>query len=136
MPFRRSGTRSTALRASIRTRPERAAWQFLLDENVDPKVATYLAKENLDAVHVRDTLGQGADDEADVLPYAREKARIVVTSDVTDFGALPREAHAGIILLYDDTMPAYRVASALITMVDTYPSREAFTGLEELDAWL
>jgi len=110
-------------------------WRFLLDENIDPKVATYLDKEDLFAVHVRDTLGQGADDEDDVLPYAREHALIVVTSDVTDFGDRPSEDHAGVILLYDDTMPAYRVASALITMVDAYPNRDAFTGREELDAW-
>jgi len=112
-----------------------AAWQFLLDENIDPKVATYLEKEELDAEHVRDTLGQGADDEDDVLPYAREHDRVIVTSDVKDFGALPSDAHAGVVLLYDDTMPAYRVASALIRMVDTYPSRNEFAGREELDAW-
>lgn len=110
-------------------------WRFLLDENVDPKVATYLDKEDLFAVHVRDTVGQGADDEDDVLPYAREHDLTIVTSDVTDFGALPNEAGAGVVLLYDDTMPAYRVASALIAMVDAYPSREAFAGREELDAW-
>ena len=101
-----------------------------------PESSHISRQRKLDAVHVRDTLGQGADDEADVLTYARDKDRIVVTSDVKDFGSLPREAHAGIILLYDDTMPAYRVAAALITMVDTYPSREAFEGREELDAWL
>ena len=112
-----------------------AAWRFLLDENVDPKVATYLEKEDLFAVHVRDSLGQGADDEADVLPYARDNDLVIVTSDVKDFGALPAEAHAGIVLLYDDTMPAYRVAAALITMVDTYPGRDEFAGREELDAW-
>ncbi|MFC7249420.1 DUF5615 family PIN-like protein [Halomicroarcula sp. GCM10025324] len=111
-------------------------WVFLLDENIDPKVATYLEKEALDATHVRDTLGQGADDEADVLPYAREQDRIIVTSDVNDFGALPSDSHAGIILLYDDTMPAYRVAAALIALVDAYPDRDAFTGREELDAWV
>jgi len=113
-----------------------SAWRFLLDENIDPKVATYLDKEDLFAVHVRDTVGQGADDEEDVLPYAREQDLIIVTSDVKDFGALPSELHAGIILLYDDTMPAYRVASALITMVDTYSNREEFAGREELDAWV
>ncbi len=52
-----------------------------------------------------------------------------------DFGTLPSGTHAGIVLLYDDTMPAYRVASALIQMVDTYPSQDEFTGREELDAW-
>ena len=113
-----------------------AEWQFLLDENIDPKVATYLGKEDLFAVHVRDTVGQGADDEDDVLPYAREHGLIIVTSDVKDFGALPNEAHAGVVLLYDDTMPAYRVASALITMVDAYPGRDAFAGREELDSWV
>jgi predicted nuclease of predicted toxin-antitoxin system len=112
-----------------------SGWRFLLDENIDPKVATYLEKDDLIAVHVRDVLGQGADDEDDVLPYAREHSLIVLTSDVKDFGALPRKDHSGVILLYDDAMPAYRVASALITMVDAYPSREAFTGREELDAW-
>lgn len=110
-------------------------WRFLLDENIDPKVATYLDKEDLFAVHVRDTVGQGAGDENDILPYAREHELIVVTSDVKDFGGLSTEAHAGIIILYNDTMPAYRVAAALISMVDTYPSRDAFTGREELDAW-
>jgi predicted nuclease of predicted toxin-antitoxin system len=110
-------------------------WRFLLDENIDPKVANYLEKENLFAVHVRDTVGQGADDEDDVLPFARENDLVVVTSDVKDFGALSAEAHTGVVLLYDDTMPAYQVASALLTMVDTYPSRTAFAGREELDAW-
>lgn len=110
-------------------------WRFLLDENIDPKVATYLEKEGLHTEHVRDTLGQGADDEDDILPYARDHGLIVVTSDLKDFGDLSGEDHAGVILLYDDTMPAYRVASALISMVDTYPDREAFAGREELDAW-
>ena len=38
-------------------------------------------------------------------------------------------------LLYDDTMPAYRVASALIALVEAYPDRHAFPGVEDLDAW-
>ena len=71
-----------------------------------------------------------------MLPYAREHDRIVVTSDVSDFGGLPTDAHAGVVLLYDDTMPAYRVASGLIAMVDAYPDRDAFGGREELDAWV
>ena len=59
----------------------------------------------------------------------------MVTSDVTDFGDIPLEDHAGLILLYDDTMPAYRVASALIDLIEAYPDRDAFPGVEELDAW-
>lgn len=109
-------------------------WRFLLDENIDPKTATYLQKEEILAEHVRDALWQGADDDGDVLPYAQEHDLIVVTSDVTDFSNLS-DAHAGIVLLYDDTMSAYRVASALIAMVDAYPDRDAFAGREELDPW-
>lgn len=110
-------------------------WRFLLDENVDPKTATYLRKEDVFADHVRDTLGQGADDEDDILPYAREHDLVVVTSDVADFSDLPSEAHQGIVILHDDTMPAYRVASALLAMIDDYPSRDEFAGREELDKW-
>jgi hypothetical protein len=110
-------------------------WRFLLDENIDPKTATYLRKEGLRAEHVRDALRLGADDEDEVLPYAREHDLVVVTNDVTEFGSLPEDAHAGLVIFYDDTMPAYRVASALVAMVDAYPGREAFAGREELDPW-
>lgn len=115
--------------------PEGDEWRFLLDENIDPKTATYLGKEGLHAEHVRDALWLGADDEDDILPYAREQDLVVVTSDVKDFGGLAEDAHAGLVILYDDTMPAYRVASALVAMVHAYPGREAFTGREELDPW-
>jgi len=113
-----------------------SGWRFLLDENVDPKTATYLEKEDISAEHVRDALWQGADDEADVLPYAREHDLIVVTSDVSDFGGLPLDDHAGLVLLYDDTTPAYRIAAALSSMIDAYLDRKAFGGREELDSWL
>lgn len=113
-----------------------SAWRFLLDENVDPKVATYLSKEDVYAEHVREVLGQGADDEADILPYVREHDLVVVTSDVTDFAPLPADDHAGVVLLHDDTMAAYRVASGLLSLVDTYPDRDAFGGREILDAWV
>lgn len=114
-----------------------AEWQFFLDENIDPKVATYLAKADVAAKHVRDALGQGADD-TEVREYALDHDLVVVTSDVNDFGTLPTEdsGSAGVVLLYDDTMPAYRVASALIAMIDAYPSRDAFAGQEALDAWV
>ncbi|NHN47988.1 DUF5615 family PIN-like protein [Halostella sp. JP-L12] len=85
--------------------------------------------------HIRGELGRGADDETDILPYAREQDLIIVTSDVTDFGPVPSEAHAGIVLLYDDAMPAYRVASGLLAMVDAYGNRAEFGGREELDPW-
>ncbi len=99
-------------------------------------MATYLEKADLKAVHVRDALEPGADDEADILPHARQNDFIIVTSDVTDFGDLSTDSHAGVVLLFDDTMPAYRVASALISMVEAYPGRDSFGGREELDPWV
>ena len=110
-------------------------WRFLLDENIDPKTATYLEKEGIHAEHVRDSLWQGADDREDILPYAREHELIVVTSDVKDFGRSPSDANASVVLLYDDTMPAYQVAAGLITMTDAYQNRAAFGRREELDTW-
>ena len=56
-------------------------WRFLLDENVDPKTATYLQKAEVDADHVRDTLGQGADDEAEVHALCRNGSVRTATSD-------------------------------------------------------
>lgn len=111
-------------------------WRFLLDENVDPKAETYLSKADVYAEHVCDALWPGAEDEADVLPYARNENLIVVTSDVTDFGALPVDAHSGLVLLHDDTMQAYSVASGLLTMIEAYPSRSEFEGKEVLDDWV
>jgi len=113
-----------------------AGWRFLLDENVDPKVARYLEKEGLSAEHVRGALGQGADDADDVLPYARERDSIVVTSDVSDFASLPDTVHVGVILLYDDTLSAYQVSSGLLELVETYSERSSFSGTEVLDEWV
>jgi len=110
-------------------------WRFFLDENIDPKVATYLDKENVSADHVRDTLGTGADDD-EIFLYAREHDWIVVTSDVTDFAPLCPETYPGIILLYDDTMPAYDIATGLLAMVETYPDRDEFSGREIVDTWI
>ena len=110
-------------------------WRFLLDENIDPKTVTYLRKEGVDVEHVRDTLGAGADDEGDILPYVRETDRIIVTSDVSDFGAFASDAHAGVVLLYDDTMAAYSVAAGLLAMIEAYGSRGQFDGRERLDPW-
>lgn len=115
--------------------PETSEWAFLLDENVDPKTATYLRKEGVDAEHVRDALWLGADDETDILPYARDSDRIVVTSDLSDFGDVAVADGPGIVLLYDDAMPAYEIAGALLSMVDAYETREAFLGREQLDDW-
>ena len=59
-----------------------------------------------------------------------------MTSDVADFSRLPSDVHSGLVLLYDDTTPAYQVAAGLITMTDAYQDRDSFGGREELDPWI
>lgn len=110
-------------------------WRFLLDENVDPATVDQLDAAAVDIEHVRDVLGKGADDRGDILPYAVETGRIVVTSDVTDFAGLPADAHAGLVLLYDDAMPAHRIVTALTAMIEAYDDRDSFSGREVLDDW-
>lgn len=111
-------------------------WRFLLDENIDPKTGSYLRKEGVHVEHVREALWQGADDVDDVLPYALENDLIVVTSDLQDFDRLEPDTHAGIVILYEDTTPAYQIAAGLLTMVSAYRSRQQFAGREVIDDWI
>lgn len=109
-------------------------WRFLVDENLKPEVASTLQKAGYRAEHVQDSLQKGADDVPDVLPLAREKDLVVVTADVSDFGALPADRHRGIILVYDQRLPPYRVANAVIDIAEGYGSRDAFE-LDAVDNW-
>lgn len=109
-------------------------WRFLLDENVDPSVATYLERTDLFAIPVRDAIGTGADD-GDIVPYAIERDLIVVTSDVSDFGDASVRRDVDVVLLHDDALPAHRIAAGLVALAETYPGRDAFPGIETLDAW-
>ena len=75
--------------------------KLLLDENLSPKVAETLSKEDgVDICAVRDRgMLEASDDE--VLDRAFEEDRILVTANVCDFEKLAhaRELHAGIVLL-------------------------------------
>lgn len=82
-------------------------WGFLIDENLEPQIAVFLEKEDVRAEHVRDSLFAGADDEADVLPYACEHDRIIVTNDLKDYRDLPESAHEGVVLVYDGERSAF-----------------------------
>lgn len=110
-------------------------WRFLLDENIDPKAATYLEKEDVYAEHVRDALGQGTDDN-EILSYAADNDLVIVTSDLGDFIDPGPDTSVAVVLLYDDALPAYRIATGLLSMITAYPSRDSFGGLEALDAWV
>ena len=77
--------------------------KLLLDENLSPRVAEILRKEDgLDAVHIRDRgLLEATDPE--VLERAYAEDRVLATKNIDDFVKLARarELHPGIILLED-----------------------------------
>jgi predicted nuclease of predicted toxin-antitoxin system len=74
--------------------------KFIIDEDLSPRVARYLCQEFcFDAIAVRDRGLLGATDP-EVLEYAFNEDRILVTANVRDFEKLAAaiEIHAGIIL--------------------------------------
>jgi predicted nuclease of predicted toxin-antitoxin system len=98
--------------------------KVLLDENISPKVAERLAREDgIDACHVRDR-GLLAATDRDVLERAFAEDRILVTSNVGDFLKLARarEIHCGVILPEDGALPREEqlrlVRSAVLALRD------------------
>ncbi|MEF8886713.1 MAG: DUF5615 family PIN-like protein [Haloarculaceae archaeon] len=113
-----------------------AEWGFLLDENVDRRVAARLRTHGHRVAMVVDELGPGAADRADVLPYARQEDLVVVTKDVSDFGEADADDHEGVILVFDDRLDGDEMADGIRRLVLAYPSRDALRGREVLDEWL
>ncbi len=77
--------------------------KFIIDEDLSPRVARYLCQEFcFDAIAVRDRGLLGATDR-EVLEYAFNEDRILVTANVRDFEKLAgaAEIHAGIVLMLD-----------------------------------
>ena len=75
--------------------------RFLIDEDLSPQVARYLCEHLLvDAVALRDRGLLGISD-LQVLEYAFNEDRILVTANVGDFEKFARafEVHAGIVLV-------------------------------------
>lgn len=63
---------------------------FLIDENLSPRVAELLTKAGHDAVHVRDLQATSAPDST-IMALAMADNRVIVSAD-TDFGALLAQA--------------------------------------------
>jgi hypothetical protein len=97
-----------------------AEWRFLLDENVDRRVATRLRTHGHRVELVVDVLEPGADDRP----------------DVSDFGDLEPDDHEGVILVFDDELGGDEMANGIRRIVDAYPSRDGLRGRETLDPWV
>jgi predicted nuclease of predicted toxin-antitoxin system len=82
--------------------------KFIIDEDLSPRVARYLCQEFcFDAIAVRDRGLLGATD-LEVLDYAFNEERILVTANIRDFEKLAANAeiHAGIVLMQDGDLLA------------------------------
>lgn len=57
-------------------------FRFILDEQVEPQIQSYLERAGHDVVHVRDLdeLGAGTDDSV-VAEYSRSTGRYILTND-------------------------------------------------------
>jgi len=112
-------------------------WQFLLDENVEPRTADVLWKSEYHADRVVDVLEEGADDHEDIVPWAISEGAIVVTHDVTDFGQVATSSSEafGVVLIHDQDASAFELGNALIDLAEAYPGPEAIQ-TEVLDDWL
>lgn len=77
--------------------------KFLIDEDLSPYVARYLCEQLfIDAVAVRDRGLLGISDR-EILKYAFNEDRIVVTANVSDFEKFAKafEVHAGIVFIVE-----------------------------------
>jgi predicted nuclease of predicted toxin-antitoxin system len=82
--------------------------KFIIDEDLSPRVARYLCQEFcFDAIAVRDRGLLGATDR-EVLDYAFNEDRMLVTANIRDFEKLAAaaEIHAGIVLMLDGDLLA------------------------------
>lgn len=113
-----------------------APWRFLIDENLHPLIVDELAEEQLDAAYVPEVLFEGADDDDDVLPFARTNDYIVVTNDLRHFSYRDDAEHEGIILVYDGTLQPFEIAAGILDIVDAYSDRVALRGYEVIAGWL
>jgi predicted nuclease of predicted toxin-antitoxin system len=93
--------------------------KFIIDEDLSPRVARYLCQEFcFDAIAVRDRGLLGATD-CEVLDYAFNEDRILVTANIRDFEKLASaaEIHAGIVLMLDGDLLASEQIEAMAAVV-------------------
>jgi predicted nuclease of predicted toxin-antitoxin system len=93
--------------------------KFIIDEDLSPRVARYLCQEFcFDAIAVRHRGLLGATD-LEVLDYAFNEDRILVTANIRDFEKLAgaAEIHAGIVLMQDGDLLAVEQIEVMAAVV-------------------
>jgi predicted nuclease of predicted toxin-antitoxin system len=93
--------------------------KFIIYEDLSPRVARYLCQEFcFDAIAVRDRGLLGATDP-EVLAYAFNEDRILVTANIRDFEKLADavEIHAGIVLIQEGDLKAAEQIELMTTVI-------------------
>src|SRR5687768_694189 len=87
--------------------------RFHLDENVDPRIATALARENIDVTTtVQADLRTRSDQEQ--LAYAVNGGRVLVTHDEDLLSLASASPHAGIVYCASNTRSIEQIIETLI----------------------
>ncbi len=111
--------------------------RFLIDENLSPDIVRELDRVGIEAGHLLDVLGAGADDFEEILPHCRQTDTILVTNNVRDFNPtmLSQDQHAGIGIVHNKHRPASEIAGELKRIVGAYSDPAALRGFENADDW-
>lgn len=98
-------------------------YRILCDEHVDPQAVRYLERSGHDAVHVREALTLGVEDEH-VADYASTENRVLRTNDR---GFLDEARYPAITVLcyVDNRATAYELTAMIEELTDYYPTQEA-----------
>lgn len=93
-------------------------WGVLIDEQLDPQIAAKLREMGIEAEHGQETIGKGADDHGDIVPYAMTNDLIIVTHNLQDFADVARTDPVKLAELHTPRRPPYETARAIRSMID------------------
>ncbi|MFB6229108.1 MAG: DUF5615 family PIN-like protein [Halobacteriales archaeon] len=97
------------------------SYRILCDEHVEPQTTRYLSRSGHDAVHVRETLSLGVDDDS-IAAYAVAEDRVLLTNDR---GFLDETEYPGIsVLCYTNNQAsAYDLNAMIVELAEYYPTQ-------------
>jgi predicted nuclease of predicted toxin-antitoxin system len=118
--------------------------RLLLDEHIDPHVASALRRLGHDVVAVAERADLRGRTDADLLIVASAEPRVLVTADLQDFARLGARRlsnlrpHHGVVVFTQRTFPTStrgvgRLADALARLLEAHPGDG---DLDELVVWL
>jgi predicted nuclease of predicted toxin-antitoxin system len=99
--------------------------RLYLDQMFQIDLAEMLRGQGHDVVRTAET-GQAVADDADVLQFATQEDRLLVTMDehFGDWAVLPLERHAGVVRVKADPATTDNIATLLLPFLSRYEQRE------------